>query len=235
MTLDEIAYNILNIFRGGRSTHNEHISLPQIKFNVKHYRAMLLRRDFERNGFLSRHHEQDLHCLELELVDASMCCGLPADCIVSRTKLTLPKTVRLNRMDGITNVADITGINTIPIVDPIAVQSLPYDRFTKNTKKAYMIEDRMYIYNPDGMDHINVRGVFEDPEELGKFDCNGSDCYSDDTPFPLSADLIAALTDGLIKGTFQILPMSTSDTENDTIQDGSIPKAQTQKNAQRDQ
>jgi len=232
MTLDQIAYNILNIFRGGRSNHNEHISLLQIKFNIKHYRALLLRRDFERNGFLSRHHEQDLHCLELELVDASQCCGLPADCLVARTKLAVPRTVRLNRMDGITNVADITGIHTIPMIDPIAVQSLPYDRFTKNAKKAYMIEDRLYIYNPDGMDHINIRGVFEDPEELGKFDCNGSDCYDPKAPFPLSADLVSAITDGLVKGTFQVLPMSISDTENDTIQDGSIPKSKPRANGE---
>ena len=42
MTLDEIAYNLLNLIRGGRSNNDEHISLSQIKFNIKHYRAMLL-------------------------------------------------------------------------------------------------------------------------------------------------------------------------------------------------
>ncbi len=45
MTLNEIAYNLLNIVRGGRSNHDEHISLDQIKFNIKHYRAVFIRRD----------------------------------------------------------------------------------------------------------------------------------------------------------------------------------------------
>ena len=71
MTFNEIAYNILNLVRGGRSSHDEHISLDQIKFNIKHYRAMFIRRDFARNGLITRHLEQDLGCLELEKVDAS--------------------------------------------------------------------------------------------------------------------------------------------------------------------
>ena len=62
MTLNEIAYNLLNLVRGGRSNHDEHISLDQIKFNIKHYRAMFIRRDFAKNGFTSRHIEHDLGC-----------------------------------------------------------------------------------------------------------------------------------------------------------------------------
>ena len=54
MTLDEIAYNLLNLVRGGRSSNDEQISLSQLKFNIKHYRAMLIRRDYARNGYVSR-------------------------------------------------------------------------------------------------------------------------------------------------------------------------------------
>ena len=71
MTLDEIAYNLLNLVRGGRSNNDEHISLAQIKFNIKHYRAMFIRRDYAKNGFVSRHVEQDLGCVRLKPVDAS--------------------------------------------------------------------------------------------------------------------------------------------------------------------
>ena len=84
MTLNEIAYNILNLVRGGRSSNNDYISTSQIKFNVKYYRAMLIRRDFARNGIITRHLEQDLGCLELIKVDASKCCRLPVDCAVYR-------------------------------------------------------------------------------------------------------------------------------------------------------
>ena len=177
MTLKEISYNILNLYRGGRSSNNEHISLSQIEFNIKYYRAMLLRRDFIKNGLISRHSEQSLGCIELEKVNASQCCSLPIECDVVRTVVDIPRTVRYNFQDAITHVADPSGLITIPVVDPLTVQFLPYDRFTKNTRKAYMIEDRLYIYNPGGMDTINIRGVFEDPEEVAKFECDGSVNY----------------------------------------------------------
>jgi len=222
MTLKEISYNILNLYRGGRSTNNEHISLRQIEFNVKHYRAMLLRRDFARNGLVSRHVEQDLGCIELEKVNASQCCNLPIECDVVRTVVDIPRTVRFNFTDAITHVADPSGLITIPVVDPLTVQFLPYDRFTKNTRKAYMIEDKLYIYNPGGMDTINIRGVFEDPEEVAKFECNGGDCYDDQSDFPLPLDMVQAITDGLVRGTFMMIAQTVSDTENDTLQAGHL-------------
>jgi len=224
MTLDQIAYNLLNLFRGGRSTNNEHISLEQLKFNIKHYRAVLARRDIERNGSITRHFEQDLGCLDLEVVDASRCCGLPAYCKVSKTKLKLPRTVRLKTVEGFTHIADITGLHVIPLIRPIDVQLLPFDRFTKNEKKAYMIEDYMYIYNAEGIDTINVRMIAEDPEELAKFKCGGGNCYDTASPFPMPMDLIDALTSGLIKGTLQLLPITTSDTENNAIQDSHVQR-----------
>lgn len=222
MTLKEISYNILNLYRGGRSTNNEHISLRQIEFNVKHYRAMLLRRDFARNGLVSRHVEQSLGCIELEKVNASQCCNLPIECDVVRTVVDIPRTVRFNFTDAITHVSDPSGLITIPVVDPLTVQFLPYDRFTKNTRKAYMIEDKLYIYNPGGMDTINIRGVFEDPEEVAKFECDGGDCYDDQSDFPIPLDMVQAITDGLVKGTFMMIAQTISDTENDTLQAGHL-------------
>jgi len=224
MTLKEIAYNILNLYRGGRSSNNEYISLSQIEFNIKYYRAMLLRRDFVKNGLISRHSEQSLGCIELEKVNASQCCSLPLDCDVVRTVVDIPRTIRYNFQDAVTHVSDPSGIITIPVVDPLTVQFLPYDRFTKNTRKAYMIEDRLYIYNPGGMDTINIRGVFEDPEEVAKFECDGSDCYDDSANFPLPMDMVQAITDGLAKGTFMMIAQTLTDTENDTLPVTSPPK-----------
>ena len=35
-----------------------------------------------------------------------------------------------------------------------------------------MIADYLYIYNADGIDTINVRGVFEDPSDVANYgDC----------------------------------------------------------------
>ena len=223
MTLNEIAYNILNLARGGRSSNNDHISLDQIKFNVKYYRAMLIRRDFTRNGIITRHLEQDLGCIELQKVDASKCCNLPVDCAVYRSKVKIPRTVRFSFKDAITHVGDVTGLATIPIVEPHMVEYLPYDKYTKQQKKAYMIEDYLYIYNGDGLKFINVRGVFEDPEEVALFDCDGSDCYDDDSEFPIPMDMVQIITQGLMSGELMMLATSVNDTTNDTMQDQGRP------------
>lgn len=218
MTLDQIAYNILNLLRGGRSNIDEHISLDQIKFNIKHYRAMFIRRDFARNGLVTRHLEQDLGCLRLVRVDASKCCHLPVGCPIYRTVAEIPKTVRFNFREAITYTGDITGLGRIPIIEPYEVAFIPYDKHTSNRPKAYMIEDYMYVYNPNAMEYINVRGIFEDPEEIAKFDCDGP-CYDDASSFPLPADMINAITTGLLSGELQILAGTMSDTENNRQQD----------------
>jgi hypothetical protein len=221
MTLDEIAYNLLNLVRGGRSSHDEHISLDQLKFNIKHYRAMFIRRDYSRNGFISRHIEQDLGCIQIEKVDASKCCNLPIECSVYRTVQPIPKTVRFNFSEAITHVGDVTGIGTIPIVNSNTVKFLPYDKYTKGRYKAYMIEDFLYIYNADGLENINIRGVFEDPEDVAKFgDCAGGGCYNTDSEFPIPMDMLSLINTGILAGELKMLAGTTSDTENDRMQDG---------------
>jgi len=219
MTLNEISYNILNLVRGGRSSNNEHISTSQIKFNVKYYRAMLIRRDFARNGMITRHLEQDLGCLELIKVDASKCCNLPTECAVYRTVKKIPKTVRFNFKDAVTYVGAIDGKANIPIVESHTVQWLPFDKYTKNKMKAYMIEDYLYVYNADGLKFINVRGIFEDPEDVALFDCDGSDCYDSDSDFPIPMDMLQTITQGIMSGELMMLSSSVNDTTNDTLQD----------------
>lgn len=220
MTLNEIAYNLLNLLRAGRSHNDENLSVGQIKFNIKHYRAMFIRRDFMRNGLITRHLEQDLGCVKLKKVDASKCpCTFEVDCPVYRTDVKIPRTVRFNFKDAITHVGDITGLGRIPLIEPYEVQWLPHDKYTANNPKAYMIEDYMYIYNPKGMEQVNIRGVFEDPEELAGLVSCSDHCYDADSTFPIPADMIGAITSGLVNGELKLLISTLVDDENDRQQD----------------
>ena len=219
MTLDEIAYNILNLARGGRSNVGEHISISQIKFNIKYYRAMLIRRDYARNGIITRHLEQDIKCIKLEKVDASKCCSLPAQCSVYRSINPIPKTVRLNFKDAITHVSDITGLETIPLVDATTVQWLPYDKYVNKEKRSYMIEDHLYVYNANGLEFVNVRGIFEDPHDLITYDCGDDMCYDEYSDYPIPMDMIQTITEGISSKELQLLLTTVNDTTNDNAQD----------------
>jgi len=218
MTLDEIAYNLLNLMRGGRSSNDEHISLEQIKFNIKHYRAMFIRRDYAKNQHVSTSLEQDIGCVSLIKIDGSKCCNLPTDCPVFRTERKLPKTVRFNFKDAFTFIGKPNGTGTIPKVEPYEVEYLQYDKFTKNQTKYYLIDDHVYVYNPNGLDAINIRGVFEDPEDVHEWDtCNGN-CYDNQSHYPLPLDMLSAINTGLLQGELAILMQSPNDAELDRQQ-----------------
>ena len=221
MTLDEIAYNILNLLRGGRSSNDELISLDQIKFNIQHYRAMLIRRDYARNGYVSKSIEQDLGCLHLEQVDASKCCGveLPTGCMVYKTKRRMPKTIRFNLTDAYTFIGKPDGTGTIPRIEPYELEWVPYDKYTSRLTRYYVIDEYIYIYEPQGLERINVRGVFEDPKAVGEFaTCDTGFCYDEQSPYPLPMDMVSAITNGLVQGELSLLTSSINDTENDKQQ-----------------
>ena len=188
MTLNEIAYNLLNLIRGGRSGHDEHLSLDQLKFNIKYYRAMFIRRDFARNGVVTRHFEQNLGCLKLKKMDAAQCCDFKTGC---------------------------------------DVQYVVHDRDTAHKPKAYMIGDYLYLYNPGDMEYVNIRGVFEDPEDLKNYTCEESTCYDDSiTEFPIPMDMLALINQGILQGELQIVSSTISDTINDRSQNGASDQIQ---------
>ena len=223
MTLNEIAQNLLNLVRGGRSNHDEHISIDQIKFNIKHYRAMFIRRDYARNGFNSRHVEQDLGCVDLIAVDASKCCQINTTCPVFRTVKKIPKTVRYNFEEAISYVGDVSGSNSIPLVPTNTIRFLSYDKYTSNKMKSYMLGDYLYIYNAKGIDLINVRGVFENPEDVAVFnkECNDNGpCFdADSSDYPIPMDMLNMINKGILEGELALLAGTFSDTENDRVQD----------------
>jgi hypothetical protein len=220
MTLDEIAYNVLNAFRGGRGSQDETITIDQIKFNIRHYRAMFIRRDYARNGLVTRHLEQDLRCVEIEPVDLSKCCGITISCPAWRSTKKIPRTVRFNFEEAITYVGDVTGTGRIPLIKPYEVAYISADKYTKNNTKAYMIEDYMYILNNKGADTINIRGIFENPEDVGTFsDCSGLPCYSGGSDFPMPMDMVQGVTQGLINGELRLLAGTFSDQTADRVQD----------------
>ena len=89
----------------------------------------------------------------------------------------------------------------------------------------------IYIYNADGLEAVNIRGVFEDPEDVAEFDdCDGLNCYDDSKhDFPISMDTLSLINQGILAGELSLLAGSFSDTENDRQQDpktirGASPK-----------
>ena len=76
-----------------------------------------------------------------------------------------------------------------------------------------MIDEYIYIYNPNGLEYVNVMRVFEDPREVHDFKtCDGS-CYDPQSDYPLPADMLSAINLGLLQGELQLLSSAPTDKE----------------------
>jgi hypothetical protein len=205
MTLDQAAYNVLNTLSGGRSENNEYASLEQIKFNIRYYRALLVRRDVERGG-RTLEFEQDLGTLPVEVVTVQ-----GEDFSVLRN---IPATIRLKEEVGLTWVGDEYGEKAFPIISYREASWQTHNRFTALSPRAYVKNGDLYITNHDAAS-ITLRGLFEDPEEAHDFSIeagNLGDWWDDaTTEFPCPLDVIQQITQSLINGEVKLLKVTEAD------------------------
>lgn len=172
-TLNEAAYNVLDLMRGGRATNNEYISLEQIKYTIRYYRALLIRRDVNagrRTGGL----EQELQPSKMEPVTLTTdnfpgffpdATGLTN---VIRSMESLPETIRMKDRDGITFVGGDQAVGSFQLT---SFQSAPwqqYNKYTSGFRRAWTREGFLYIMGwaitplPDV--NVTIRGIFANPE-----------------------------------------------------------------------
>jgi hypothetical protein len=198
MTLNEIVYNLADITGKTDVPH----FLERLKFNVMYYRALLIRRDQERNTHLPEQFMQSF-CMEMEKVNASECCDVEIDCIIMRSKKKLPSPIRLKNGSPLTYVGTLDNLKSYA---PMSVGELPFighSTFTGKVARYFVQNDYLYIVNAKPI-KVVVKGIFEDPRDLKDFDCDG-DCYDDDNSFPITADMVQRITQSLLAGELQIL------------------------------
>jgi len=220
VSLNQIAYNLLNSLRGGKSTNSEYLSLEQVKYAVKTYRSLFIRRDFQRNFNRSRMFEQDLGMLEIGSVDSAESASYVSGIQVKRSNKKIPAPVRLKQSEAITWVgsADKTG-KPIPLIDDVRGYWQGFSKYTYSSTYATYRDGYIYVYGYYNGRYINVRGVFEDPEKVHNFTReNGLDLYDEDSPFPISQDMLQAITKGLLDGELSIAISTANDTTTDTLQ-----------------
>jgi hypothetical protein len=232
MTLNELAYDLLLIARGGSVVNTESISLDQIKFWIINTRAQFIRNELNKARTIDPSLIQDLGCIELEDVDASLCCGVDLDCKVLRTKIKIPSFIELHTKPLITRVGPID--RSRPAFDVISLERLPFEftnKFTKNLIRAYILEGYVYLafdsnnFKARLIDTINIQGVFEDPRQLAPFICNGSTpCYTDDSEFPMKHWMVESMKEQIKK--VNLFPTAQAPIDN-TADGNHNPSSQT--------
>jgi type I site-specific restriction endonuclease len=94
-----------------------------------------------------------------------------------------------------------------------------FNKYTSQTPFASYRNGYLYIHNDKNARRVNIRGMFEDPEQVHKFTReNGMDLYDEDSPFPISTDMIEGITKGLLSGELTMMLETPTDTTTDKLQ-----------------
>ena len=196
MTLQEL-YNELWLDVAPSIANDNILDERLIKFYIHKTRAL-----FARNEMNKSHRTvdaaliQDLGLVELETTDSFVDSGLTnIQHTVLRTVNVIPRALELHNKLALTYVGPLNQVEKgFKFVDITSVPYMGNGKFNKTFMYAFTMNDRIYIIgncnNPafKGLKYINVKGVFENPEDAAKFNRpDGTPCYSDSEAYPIPA------------------------------------------------
>ena len=211
VTIDRITQDLLNIIRGSNISQSEPISKRQLIDWVNYYRALLMRRDQEKNKIVSPDYIQELNGVKLTSERESGSHNIKSPEFLLRTERTIPSTVNFNDGQGFTFIGTLEG-------DAIQKISQPRSRWQKYTKYAnhepiaYSKNNYIYIDGDTNMTYLSVRGVFEDPLEVMEF--NGIDPLT--TKYPVPYNIVEAIKGEILRKELNIQASAPTDNVNDS-------------------
>jgi hypothetical protein len=216
-TLNELSYNILNIARGGLSSDDDRLNIRQIKFWIKYYRAIFIKKDVVEGSVVDPQLIQDLGCLKLQEVDKADC---PTNIWEENIKrVEIPKLIDLPARLAITWVGLIDKQTPIVLAEPSVVYFKRYQRFTGDMRRAYFIGKYIYVTDPFNEDicEINLRGIFDNPTEISYTSQDGTEeCWTDDRDYPIPLSYVSMITSTIMERELQMTVASTNDEINDS-------------------
>ena len=198
MTLNEISERIAYALNEPLN----YILKENIKFSVKYWRALLIRRDVQANG-LSDEFLQRIY-LDLIKVDKADACNFNLNCTdVLRTKNPIPRPLRLKNDILFKFVGTVDG-KPFSYVEYEEVAYTCYNKFTSKDIKYNYTNNYLYVFNNTKLKKIAIQSAFSDPTEVNQF-CNTDTCYTDDMEFPCPYDMVQQIVQGILSNEFKIL------------------------------
>jgi hypothetical protein len=213
-TKSEIVYNILNLMQGGRISDDFLPSYQQMSFIVDYKRAQYLRQDQTKNYFDNDFYYQDLGCLELVKVDRAECCEIDLGCDILKTKIKLPDPLRFEQRLAI-KVNAIDKATRFQIILPERAQFVSSSKYGSFAVRCYWLNGYLYFPFNEELTRINVREVLAKPTDAKQFICGDGPCFTDNSEYPLPADIIDLITKDIINTEAKALLLTEHDTEND--------------------
>lgn len=214
-TLKEISYNILNLFDRKLEDRDTYITIDQIAYNVKYYRSILLRRDVQRGTRLTPF-EQEINS-DFTFKQAS---NFGRNALVSDEDIPQPVRLKNRGAGGITQVEDRESDFVYPVDHIHRNRFQQYNKYSPNKTVGAYSDNKIYLFGglPDTLSsgdsrNFDIRGIFEDPEEVMKL--NNPTANTKELDFPIGSDMIQRITKGLINGELSIMSQTGQRVNNE--------------------
>lgn len=187
VSLNQIAFNITE-----NMGDNSDVFIRRMKFTVLYYRAMMIRRDYSNNGHLPE-------TLLQELVFDTAPVVYHKDRF-NRTTTKPPIPIRI-KGPVFHYVGGIDRKTPYRFMYPEEMEYHNYNKWNCKIPGYSYIDGYITVHNISST-KIMVRGVFEDPVEVGKL--MGDGCVDDNAPFPIPLDMVEAITKGILSGELSV-------------------------------
>lgn len=219
VTQNILVSDLRNLATSGSNSVDFRIEDSQLAYWVDQVRSDLIAKDIQKRKDITSVWLQTISCLGLIQVDMSECCSVETGCTILRTELQLPRTIETNADNAIVRVLSANG-KLISRTTVLAAQYDEYSQYTSNKPKWFERNGYIYIINSDMLDKISVEALWEAPSDLTSFvSCDGSTCFTGDSPYPCSLRMASMITDIVLKTKifpFLDLPQdNTNDASND--------------------
>jgi hypothetical protein len=183
-----------------------------IKASVKYWRAALIRRDVTRNG-LSDEFLQRIY-IDLIKVDKADACNFNLDCLILKTKIEIPKPIRLNNDILFKFVGTVNG-KPFTFVEYEEIPYTAYNKFTSKVIRYNYTNNYIYIFGNTKLKKLAIQAIFSNPEDINT-SCDILDCYNDDKPFPIAEDMLQQIVQGILSTEYRLINQGDDEVEIDT-------------------
>lgn len=206
-TKAELIYDLWN-FVSPLISDDSVLDERSLSYWVDVQRSLWLRNEYNRNRSVDDNIVQSLGAVQFEVVDRIE--DMPyvgTNSKIIKSKLQIPVAIELHNSTMLTRVGslDMT-CRPFKLINYTAVPYTNNGKFNKNELYAFLKGGYLYVIsscnNPawKALKYLNVRGVFESPEEASKFNnLDGTACWSIDSPYPINKWILAYLKDAIIK------------------------------------
>ncbi len=218
VSLSAIIQDLLWIIRGSQVTQSESISWRQIENWIHQYRAMMIKRDLDKNKYPNPDYIQEIQALKMIVIDKADDSTISTNKLLLRSELQLPKTIDFNYSQGFTYIGTLDGKE---------LQLMPQSRIKWQKEKPYTSKQPvvfyknryLYLDNDFVIEYLSVRGIFEIPNEVGNFINPYTNLpeFTSDSKYPIPITMLPGLKDMVIQKELGIMTKEVTDTKNDSI------------------